>query len=629
MSGAPAEIDIVATDDASDVFEEISSNFDDLQSDISEASGTISSDLGNVSSSVSQLQMQAASPIAVAINDQASPVLANITSNAQTLQTQSSIPLALTANDAASPVLADIESEDETLQTQVDTPLVISANDQASPTLNNVTEEAQTLQSSSNIQFTITGNDSASPVLQNAAENAQVSMGQITTSQDAASNATQGTNLTFQQGAMQMNMMAMSGVMLYNGISGVENAEVSLSRAHLVEEKAANAVTLAQQAYNKAVAEYGPNSLQAEDAANKLSLAEQTQSVDAERVSEAQRGYNSAVLQVAVSAIPALISGITFASDAGKIWNGIQSAGSSIMDFFTGATEAETAATGEETAAQGLLNAVMDANPILIVVVAVAALAAVFYVAYEKCAPFREAINEIGSVIRGAVLGAFDALKTAAEDLWNDAIEPGISILSKLWNTITGNPILSALFGPITEIAYVVEHWSEITKELGAVLSWLWNDVLTPVANFFKGVFVSSLDVAMAPIKAFESAINAVASAVKPLEGLIGDLGSALGKLCFAHAAPAAEEFNKQITQSMALSDQLSHKVNTLGSSLQGLSGNVKVQGGAGTSNVNIASPNITIGSVTGSASLKQTRDAVSKGICDAMYKKGLMNKVI
>ena len=61
----------------------------------------------------------------------------------------------------------------------------------------------------------------------------------------------------------------------------------------------------------------------------------------------------------------------------------------------------------------------------------------------------------------------------------------------------------------------------------------------------------------------------------------------------------------------------------------QGLAGNVSVKGGAGTSNVTIGAPTIQIGSVTGSASLKQTRDAVSKGLCDAMYKKGLMNKVL
>ena len=45
MSGAPAEIDIVATDDASDVFQEVSSNFTDMSSNVSEASDTMSSDV--------------------------------------------------------------------------------------------------------------------------------------------------------------------------------------------------------------------------------------------------------------------------------------------------------------------------------------------------------------------------------------------------------------------------------------------------------------------------------------------------------------------------------------------------------------------------------------------------------
>ena len=354
-----------------------------------------------------------------------------------------------------------------------------------------------------------------------AGSTAQVSMNQITTSTGEASDATDASSQSFSQNAMQMNSAAMSGAMLYMAVNNIENAQVSLSRANLMEEKAANSVTLAQQAYNKAVAEYGENSLQAQDAANALNLAEQTQSVDAERVSEAQRSYNSTLIMSALTVIPAFVNVIGLASNATQIWTGLQAT----------------------------LNVVMDANPIILVALAIAGLTAGIIWAYENCAPFRDIINDIGHIIGGAVLTAFDALKTAGDALWN-------------------------------------------------ALNAAYSNVLLPVANFFKEVLVADLDVALVPVKAFETAINAVANAVKPLSSVIGDLGSALSHLCFAHAAPAAEEFNKQITQSLSLSDQLAHKTNTLGSSLQGLSSNVKVQGGAGTSNVNIASPNITIGSV-------------------------------
>ncbi|MGD0204164.1 MAG: hypothetical protein ABSC20_09710 [Candidatus Bathyarchaeia archaeon] len=460
MSGVPAEIDIVATDDASDVFQSVSSNFTDMSSSVSEASEAMSSD-------VSDSMQETASSVSTM----------STTVEADTSQMQDSF------NQAGS--------------------------------------------------------------------TAQVSMGQITTSTGAATDATDASSQSFSQNAMQMNSAAMSGAMLYMAVNNIENAQVSLSRANLMEEKAANSVTLAQQAYNLAVAKYGETSLQAQDAANKLNLAIQTQQVDQERVEEASRNYNSTLMMSALTVIPAVINVVNLACNATKMWEGAQAA----------------------------LDVVMDANPVMLVVLAVAALVVGFIAAYEYCKPFRDIINDIGSIMGGAVLSAFNALKTAGDALWNG-------------------------------------------------LNAAYTGILLPVANFFKEIFVADINAALVPIKAFESVIGAVANAVKPLEGFIGDLGSALGKLCFAHASPAAEEFNKQITQSIALSDQLTHKTGTLGSSLQGLSGNVNVKSGAGTSNVSIGSPNITIGSITGTASLKQTRDAVNKGICDAMYKKGIMNKV-
>jgi hypothetical protein len=415
-----------------------------------------------------------------------------------------------------------------------------------------------------------------------AADSAQVSMNQVTVSTQQAGEATEASSSSFGKNAMQMNTMAMSGAMLYMSVNNIENAQTSLARANLTEEKAANSVTLAQQAYNKAVAEYGPTSLQAQDAQNKLALAEQTQSVDQERVSEAQRNYNSTLDDVgSLTVIPSVVGIMT-------TLNSLREAGTLGTIASSVATNAQSAAqwiqvgaTEAATGAMGLFDAVCDANPIMLVVLAVTALAAIFYEAYEHCKPFRDVMNDLGHVVGGALLSAFNDLKSAGDALWSG-------------------------------------------------LNWAYTNILLPVANFFKEILVADLQVALIPVKAFETAINAVANAVKPLSSLIGDLGSALSHLCFAHAAPAAEEFNKQVTQSITLSDQLAHKTNTLGSSLQGLAGNVNVKGGSGTSNVNISSPNITInGGITGSASLKQTRDAVSKGICDAMYKKGIMNKVL
>ena len=103
-------------------------------------------------------------------------------------------------------------------------------------------------------------------------------------------------------------------------------------------------------------------------------------------------------------------------------------------------------------------------------------------------------------------------------------------------------------------------------------------NVLEPVADFFKGVFADAINFVMAPINAFESAISKVASLAKPLTDIIGGLTGTLKNLCFAHAAPAAEEFNKQVTSSIELSQNLTRKLDPLKNSLMGVAGKRKCQ---------------------------------------------------
>ena len=68
------------------------------------------------------------------------------------------------------------------------------------------------------------------------------------------------------------------------------------------------------------------------------------------------------------------------------------------------------------------------------------------------------------------------------------------------------------------------------------------------LANFFRGSLFEAINFVMAPINLFETAISKVSSFAKPLTGIIGGLTGALKSMCFAHAARAAEEFNKQLT---------------------------------------------------------------------------------
>lgn len=294
-------------------------------------------------------------------------------------------------------------------------------------------------------EIDIIANDEASEVFNEVSSSFTAMSNNVSEASEQTNTAVAQSSQSFSQSALQMNSAAMSGAMLYMVINNVENAQTSLARANLTEEKAANSVTLAQQAYNLAVAKYGETSIQAHDAANKLNLAMETQQVDQERVAEANRNYNNTLMMSALTVIPAVINVISLASHATQIWE----------------------------SAQAALDVVMDANPIGLVVIAIAALVAGVIAAYTYCKPFCDVINEIGNIIGGAVLSAFNALKSAGDELWNG-------------------------------------------------LNWVYSNILLPVANFFKEILVADLNVAMIPIRAFESAIGQI---IDEVNGQLGTAG--------------------------------------------------------------------------------------------------------
>ena len=379
----------------------------------------------------------------------------------------------------------------------------------------------------------------------------------------ASASATLGDNQAIatgglQSNAMAMNMAALSAASLVMGISNVENAEVTLDRAHVTLEKDQTAVTLAQQAYNKAVSDYGTDSQQASDAASKLKDAQDTLGVAQEKVSEDQRNLNNTIMMSSLQIIPGVIGAFT-----------------SLNTLFS-AYPAIAGAVSTATDAVGTAMDFLAANPIVMVVAGIAALAIGLFEAYEHCTPFRDAINEVGTALEGAVKTAFINI----EKVFNDT---------------------------------------------GAALNYLWSSVLVPVADFFKGAFTDAIDVVLAPVKAFESAIGAVSNAVKPLTGIIGDLTGALKGLCFAHAAPAAEEFNTQVSRSIELSNNLAQKLDPLRQGLLGVSGsvgNANISGlGGGTQHITV-NPTINIGKIDRTTGLNDVINAVNQGTAQALQRR-------
>jgi hypothetical protein len=318
-------------------------------------------------------------------------------------------------------------------------------------------------------------------------------------------------------------------MMLYMAVNNVENAQVTLDRAHLQVEKATNAVTSAQNAYNEACAKYGPNSKEAQDALAKLNTAQDALTVAQERASEAQRNYNNTLIFSALSVIPSLITAFT-----------------SIITIVP-------ALTGGIDAVSGALD-FLSANPIMLVIAGIAALVLGLIYAYQHCGPFRDVINDIAGVLSGAFSWALQHIQL----------------------------ILIVLLGPIGAVIDIILNWKTVSADLRDVLNFLWNDILVPIAKFLEEVFLKAIDDVTGAIKPFQSAISAVSSVAGDVSKGISDIGGALSHLCFAHAGPQAEEFNKTIKDSITLTDALTGKVGNLSSSLMGVGGAVGVGGVTG-----------------------------------------------
>lgn len=133
----------------------------------------------------------------------------------------------------------------------------------------------------------------------------------------------------------------------------------------------------------------------------------------------------------------------------------------------TAATTAQTTATGAATTAQWSLNAAFAANPIGVVVIAVAALTAAFVLAWKNSETFRSVVT-----------GAFNAVKTAALGVWEfirdlpgkllgiggaitDAVTApfrgAFNAIARLWNsTIGGFGIPSFGVGPFKTPGFTI-----------------------------------------------------------------------------------------------------------------------------------------------------------------------------
>lgn len=126
--------------------------------------------------------------------------------------------------------------------------------------------------------------------------------------------------------------------------------------------------------------------------------------------------------------------------------------------------------------------------PIALIVVAIAALIAIFVILWNKCEGFRE-----------FWIGLWEKIKTTAEDVWNNHLKPVIDYIwqgiQDLWENHI-KPIWEEHLKPAIEAMgqKMTELWETfiqpVLESIGEKVEWLWNNILKPVIDWVVDVFV-------------------------------------------------------------------------------------------------------------------------------------------
>lgn len=194
------------------------------------------------------------------------------------------------------------------------------------------------------------------------------------------------------------------------------------------------------------------------------------------------------------------------ANSAGWIRSSLAAAGAAVKFLAMQAAEiAVTVATKAWTVAQWLFNAAMDANPITLVILAIAALAGGVIYAYTHFQSFRNIVEDVWNWLKGAVVDVIDFVKDHWEMIVDIVVGPIGIVATQVydhWQTIKRyfmdavNDIIGFLTFwfvglPVKFAGWLANIVSTVARGIADFVSWwlgLPGRVTSAVFGFFSGL---------------------------------------------------------------------------------------------------------------------------------------------
>lgn len=229
------------------------------------------------------------------------------------------------------------------------------------------------------------------------------------------------------------------------------------------------------------------------------------------------------------------------------------------IDLARVAEVARAAATKVVTAAQWLLNAAMNANPIGLIIIAITALVAAFLWLWNNCEGFREfwinLWNQIVAFVEPIweqIVGFFSNAWLRIQDVWNKVVAFFLNIWVGIKNVFS---VVGEWFAGIFQnawlriqdvwnrvVAFFLNIWVGIKNVFSSVGSWFsgifqnaWNGIVSvwnKVTGFFQGIWDGIKGVFSNVGSWFETTFNAAMNAVKtPINWIIDGINTMIDGL--------------------------------------------------------------------------------------------------
>lgn len=180
------------------------------------------------------------------------------------------------------------------------------------------------------------------------------------------------------------------------------------------------------------------------------------------------------------------VVGFTAAIAASAIATGITTA---VFSVYAAVIRGWTLIMRIATGVQIAFNAVMNANPVILIITAILALGAALVIAYKKSETFRNIVNGAfqGILTVGKAIGAW--FSGPFVRFFTETI-PGAFQAVKNWIATNWPWILGALTGPIgLAVVWIIKNWDRITKFFTTAMGALRDAIstgLNAVVDFFK-----------------------------------------------------------------------------------------------------------------------------------------------